>query len=313
MKENIKTKLISWGILIALALTWGSSFILIKKGLGVFSSQEVGALRIIISFLVLLPFALARIKKVRAHEWKYLFIIGAVGSAAPAFLFAIAQTGIDSNLAGILNSLTSLFTLLIGLIFFSLKTRWFNVLGVFLGLTGAVGLISVSGGHSFSGNIGYSLYVIIATICYAINVNVLKKYLKRLDAFTITSISFMLLGLPLIIYLLAGTDFYSQIKTDEKAFEGLLYIGILAVFGTGMALIAFNYLIKISSVIFSASVTYLIPVVAVFWGIIDGEIFEPAFFIWILLILMGVFLVNLNYQNRFMNNLSSYFRRQKNK
>ncbi|MCF8227588.1 MAG: EamA family transporter [Bacteroidales bacterium] len=313
MKEGLKTKLISWGILIALALTWGSSFILIKKGLGVYSSQEVGALRIIISFLILLPFALMRIKRVQAREWKYLFIIGAVGSVAPAFLFAKAQTGIDSNLAGILNSLTSLFTLIIGLVFFQLKTRWFNVFGVFLGLIGAVGLISVSGGNNFSGNIGHSVFVIIATICYAINVNVLKKYLKRLDAFTITTISFFLMGIPLIIYLLIFTDFIAQLQTDADAMEGLLYISILAVFGTGLALIAFNYLIKISSVIFSASVTYLIPVVAVIWGIIDGEIFEAYYFAWIALILLGVYLVNLNYQNRFMKRLASCFNTQKNK
>lgn len=282
-----------------MALTWGSSFILIKKGLEVYSSQEVGALRIAISFIVLLPFAITRLRGISGKDYIYLFIIGLVGSVAPAFLFAKAQTGIDSNLAGILNSLTSLFTLIVGVSFFSLKTRWFNVFGVFLGLLGAIGLISVSGGQSFELNLGYSLYVIIATVCYAFNVNIVKKYLVKPDAITITSVSFFLTGIPIIIYILLFTDFSQQLVSDKDALHGLMYIAILAVFGTGMALIAFNYVIKISSPIFAASVTYLIPIVAIMWGIIDGEKFEAIYVLWIFLILLGVFLVNINYQNKF--------------
>lgn len=303
--------LLSWIILVLLAITWGSSFILIKKGLVSFSSDEVGALRIIISFLFLLPLAILRIRRVKRKDFLYLFIVGLVGSVAPAFLFAKAQTGIDSNLAGILNSLTSLFTLIVGLSFFGLKTKWFNVLGVFLALMGAVGLISVSGDNSFTFNLTYSAYVIIATICYAFNVNIVKNYLKHLDSIAITSVSFFMVGLPLIAYLFLFTDFSGQIAGGGEALAGLAYISILAVVGTGLALMAFNYLIKISSPIFASSVTYLIPVVAIMWGVFDGETFKPNYLIWVLLILLGVILVNTNYQNRFFKRLTSRIKNTK--
>ncbi len=296
--KRTNSKLISWAILLTLVLIWGSSFILIKKGLGIFSNAEVGALRIVLSFLFLLPPAINSLKKVKKKEWMSLFFVGIIGSGAPAFLFAKAQTGIESNLAGILNSLTPLFTLIIGVSFFTLKTRWFNILGVFLGLMGAVGLLSVSGGKTLEFNLSYAAYVIIATICYATNVNVLKKYLQRLDAVSITSISFFLIGLPVMLYLILFTDFTTQLTADKDALEGLGYIAILAVFGTVLALIGFNYLIKISSPIFAASVTYMIPIVAVIWGIVDGEKFDAIYFVWIFLILVGVFLVNLNYRTR---------------
>jgi drug/metabolite transporter (DMT)-like permease len=306
MKKELKSKIIAWGILIGLVIIWGSSFILIKNSLQFYSSEVVGAMRIVISFLFLLPFAIPRLHKIKKSEWKYLAIIGVVGSLAPSFLFAKAQTGIASNLAGILNSLTPLFTLVVGLLFFRLKTRWYNVLGVMLGLLGAIGLISVSGGQTFSFNFSYAIYIIIATLCYAINVNVVKKYLKGPDAISITSISFFILGLPIVIYTLLFTDFISEFQTQENAYEGLIYIAILAIFGTGLALIAFNYLIKISTVIFAASVTYLIPIVAVIWGILDGELFETAYVMWILVILLGVFLVNLNYQNAFVKRITKF-------
>jgi len=250
----------------------------------------------VISFVFLLPLALPGLKKTKKKHWIPLIVVGIVGSGAPAFLFARAQTGIDSNLAGVLNSLTPLFTLIIGAAFFSLKSRWFNVTGVFIGLLGAIGLISVSGTGDFYFNIGYAFYVLLATICYALNVNVLKKYLKELNALTITSVSFLIVGIPSTLYLFIFTDFFTQLTYEKEALTGLGYLAILAVLGTGLALIAFNYLIKIASPLFAASVTYLIPIVAVFWGVIDGEAFSLIYVLWILLILAGVFLVNLNYR-----------------
>lgn len=284
--------LIAYGILAGLALIWGSSFILIKRGLDFYSSAEVGALRISITFLVLSPFALLRIRKLNLREWKYLTIVGLIGSGFPAFLFAKAQTGIDSSLAGILNSLTPLFTMVIGLSFFSLKIKWFNIAGVLTGLAGAIGLISISGGRSFEFNFQYAIYIIIATVCYATNVNLVKYKLRDVDALTITAISFFIIGLPVLLYLLIFTEFIRQISTEPAALKGLGYIGILAVVGTALALIAFNKLVKLASPVFAASVTYLIPIVAVSWGAIDGEKMTPVSFLWMVVILLGVFLVN---------------------
>jgi len=290
--QHSQNLILAWVILAGLAIIWGTSFILIKRGLEVFSSAEVGALRISITFLVLSPFAIQRIRKINRREWKHLTLVGLIGSFFPAFLFAKAQTGIDSSLAGILNSLTPLFTMVIGLSFFSLKTRWFNIAGVMIGLAGAVGLISISGGRSFEFNFQYAIYIIIATVCYATNVNVVKYKLRELDALTITVFSFFTIGLPTLLYLLIFTDFSRQVSTEPAALKALGYISILAVFGTGLALVAFNKLVKLTTPVFASSVTYLIPVVAVSWGALDGEEMSPLSFVWMAVILLGIFLVN---------------------
>lgn len=292
MEKPSKETFLSWAILIGLTLIWGTSFILIKRGLEYFSLHEVGALRITITFLFLLPIALRRLARPSKKEWKYLTLVGIIGSGMPAFLFAKAQTGIDSSLAGILNSLTPLFTMLIGLLFFTLKVKWFNILGVAIGLAGAVGLISISGGRSFEFNFHYAVFVIIATLCYATNVNLVKYKLPDLDPLTITVMSFLIIGLPVAIYLLVFTDLLPQLRSEEEAWKGLGYLAILSVVGTGLALIAFNKLVKLASPVFASSVTYMIPIIAVSWGIVDGEKFSISMILWIFLILFGVFLVN---------------------
>jgi drug/metabolite transporter (DMT)-like permease len=252
----------------------------------------VGALRISISFLFLLPFALLRMHKPSRKEWRYLVLIGIIGSGMPAYLFAKAQTVIDSSLAGILNSLTPLFTLLIGITFFTLRSRWFNIIGVLLGLVGAIGLISFSGTRGFEFNIQYAFYVIIATICYATNVNLIKFRLAKLDPVTITAMSFLVIGLPAMMHLLFFTDFLTRVTVQEQAMTGLIYIALLAIVGTGLALMLFNSLVKKASPVFASSVTYTIPLVAVFWGLADGETITWTAILWMAMILFGVFLVN---------------------
>ena len=273
-------------------LVWGSSFILMKRGLEVFSSSEVGALRIVITFIALLPIALKRFSRIKGRTWLVLAAASLMGSGLPPFLFAKAQTGIDSQLAGILNSLTPLFTMLTGLAFFRIRARWYNILGVIIGLTGAVGLLHISGDREFAFNFRYAVYIIIATICYAVNVNIIKAYLKELEALTITAFSFFILGLPVSVFLFFFTDFPSQLVHDPHVWEGLGYMAILALAGTALALILFNKLIKISTPLAASSVTYLIPIVAILWGIIDGEVFRAGYIFWIGLILGGVVLVN---------------------
>lgn len=294
-------RLLSWIILVGLVLTWGSSFILIKRGLEVFSAVEVGALRVSITFLFLLPFALTRMKGISKQDLIWLGISGVIGSLLPAFLFAKAQTGINSSTAGLLNSLTPLFTLIVGLTLFGIKTRWINVLGVIIGLLGAAGLISQSGGNSFEFNISYATYIIVATIFYAINVNLIKTKLKHINAIAITSLTFGLVGIPAMFILVFMTDFVNKISTQAEALTGLGFIAILAVVGTGIAMIAFNTLIKFTSALFASSVTYLIPIVAISWGILDSERFEPQYFVWILMIIGGVILVNRKKSDRNSN------------
>jgi len=281
-----------WLILLILAITWGSSFILIKRGLEVFTSGEVGALRIVITWLFLMPFALLRIKVLNKRLTVLFMIVGLVGSLAPAFLFAAAQKGIDSSLAGILNSLTPLFTLLVGIIFFRTRPKWFNIAGVVIGLAGAMGLVSVSGSGNFTFNMGFAVLVIIAAFLYAVNVNTVKAYLKDIDPITITAMSFFMIGPIGAVYLLGFTPFVQSLSGNPHALAGIGYLAILAIVGTGLALMLFNHLIQMSSAVFASSVTYFIPVVAVIWGIADGEHFRAGFLMWILLVIFGVLLVN---------------------
>jgi drug/metabolite transporter (DMT)-like permease len=263
-----------------------------KKGLRSYSSDQVAALRIFISFLAFLPFGIKYFKKITRKNILSLFVVGFIGSTIPAFLFTKAQTNIDSGLAGILNSMTPLFTLIIGLIFYKSTAKLIHAIGIFLGLVGALGLIIYSvNGTNILGNINYyGLLVVLATICYGINVNHVKYIIKDLNGLELTSLAFMLVGPFAGIYLLF-TDFSFPLSTNDYLLN-LSYIAILAVIGTVLALVIFNTLIQHTSALFGASVTYLIPVFAIMWGIFDGEKITLVQFLWIGLILTGVYLVN---------------------
>ncbi|MEJ2594224.1 MAG: EamA family transporter [bacterium] len=298
MKES-RQNLYSWAILLGLVIVWGSSFILIKRSLLYFEAAEVGILRVVITFLAVMPFAFNMLRKISQRMMWYLIISGSVGSLIPAILFAIAQTKIDSALAGTLNALTPLFTLLLGISFFGIRTRWYNVVGVLIGLAGAVGLIYANSQVQLSFDVKYALLVVLATICYAFNVNWIKIYLKELNALTITVLTFFYIGIPLLVYVLFFSDIPHKLVDDPDNLTGLGYLVILSVIGTGLALVAFNKLIKVSSPVFAASVTYMIPIVAILWGIIDGEVFKLSYALWFGVILVGVLLVNTSPRRKF--------------
>lgn len=281
-----------WLILTLLVIIWGSSFILIKRGLEAYSSLQVGALRVFVSFMVLLPFAILRINKVPTSKLKYIAIIGLIGTGIPAFLFARAQTQIDSSLAGILNSLTPLFTLVVGLIFFKQKSNWISMLGVFLGLLGAVGLIYVTSNGSFEFHFSFAVYVIIATILYAIQSNMIKYYLNDVNAVSIASLGFLFIGIPVGIYIFLFSDFIHILINHPKGLSSFGYVVILGVFPSAVAIIFYNKLVQITNAVFASSVTYFVPVLALVWGTFDGERFPATAFIFIALILFGVLLVN---------------------
>lgn len=311
MLDKYRHQIISWSILISLVLVWGSSFILIKKSLLYFSATEVGILRVTITFLFLLPVALKKVKQISRKMALYLTISGAIGSLMPAFLFAIAQTHIDSGLAGTLNALTPLFTLILGVLFFKITTKWYNITGVIIGLIGAIGLVYASSEQAFVFNLKYASFILLATICYAFNVNFIKIYLKELDSLTITVFTFFYIGIPSFIYVLLFSDIPSKLLETNENIIGIGYLSILAVAGTGLALIAFNKLIKLSSPVFASSVTYMIPIVALIWGVIDGEVFRLGYFVWFLLIIIGVLLVNASRQRKMnIGSLLLFWRRK---
>jgi drug/metabolite transporter (DMT)-like permease len=288
----LKKAWVPWLILTSLAVIWGSSFILIKRGLLYLDALELGSLRIFIAFLFLLPFAVTKLSRITARQYLWLAFVGIIGSGIPSILFAVAQRGIDSSMAGILNSFTPFFTMSVGLGLGKLKVKWFNVAGLFIGLAGTLGLLSVGGGKSLSFNMGYAVYIFAATLCYAFNVNIIKYFLKEVPPVTITAVSFFLTGLPFLLFILLFTGLPGKIAAGYDIWPGVLYVALLAVVGTGVALMIFNALIKTSSPVFASSVTYLIPVVALIWGVFDGEHFSAVYFLWIALVLAGVFLVN---------------------
>lgn len=297
-KINLNNKAWQWLTLIFLSFIWGSSFILMKKGLRSYSHDQVAAFRIFISFIAFLPFGIKYFKKVTKENILALIVVGFIGSTIPAFMFTLAQTHLESSLAGVLNSITPLFALIIGLVFYKSKARLINALGIFLGLLGALGLIIYSAdGTLLFGNINYyGFFVVIATICYGINVNHVKYKIKDLNGIQLTSLAFMFVGPFAGIYLLF-TDF-SQAAASESTLLDLFFIATLAIVGTVMALVIFNTLIQYTSALFGASVTYLIPIFAIMWGLFDGEKLSLLQFLFMGLIFTGVYLVNKRKQKR---------------
>lgn len=272
-------------------MIWGSSFILMKRTLEFYSNYELGALRIVFAGLVLLPFALKRLRSLDRKQWFWLSVVGIIGNTIPAFLFATAQTEIDSSLAGILNSTTPLFTLMVGITLFNLEAIRLNYIGILLGFIGAIMIIITKNDGEISFSLQYSSYVILASIFYAFNLNFVKYKLVKTDALTIASVSYFIVFPPMLLFLFFGTDFTTTVMMPG-ALYALIYPAVLGIVCSAVAITIFNYLVKIAGVLFSASVTYLIPIVASIIGFFDGEIFKPASIIWIAVILFGVFLVN---------------------
>lgn len=285
----------NWGLLVVLALIWGSSFILIKRGLEVFSPGEVGAYRIVAAATFLLPLSLPRIKFLTSEQAQNLILIGLLGSFIPAFLFPTAQTRLSSSLTGVLNALTPLFVVIIGALFFRSKITRRNALGLVIAFIGVLILITLkegSGLDSITGINGYAFFVILACICYGFNLHLIKSRFVSLKSIEITAIS-LLMVLPLaLIYLMAGTEFSYKLVTHDGALRALGFVTLLGVMGTAIALILFNIMVKTASPIFASSVTYLIPVVAIFWGVLDGEVLLFGHYIGIAAVILGVWVGN---------------------
>lgn len=288
----MNSKSLSWFILILLAIVWGSSFILMKRGLDAYSSDEVAALRISIAFLFLVPL---HIKHYKVDLKKYLpglLLMGVFGNLIPAFLFTMAETQISSSLTGMLNALTPLFTILVGLVWLKIKPSSKQVVGIVVGFISAIFLMAFETGEDKFKNATYSFVVLVATLCYAISINGIRKHLGALNSVTATVWAFTFTGPAALIYLLGFTDFSLHLAQHPKAWSSLGYISILAVVGTALSVILYNVLIKKSGAVFASSCTYLIPIVAVFWGVFDGESVNPAQILSIIAIILSVYLIN---------------------
>jgi len=290
--HKLPQKVQAWLILIVLSLIWGSSFILIKKSLLVFNPDELGSLRITIAFLSLLPVAILNIGKIDKSKIPVLVFIGFSGSLLPSFLFAIAETQLSSSITGAINALTPIFVVLVGIAFFHQKIKPFNAVGIAIGFIGTLIMLLAASGFDQSGFNYYALYVVAATIMYGINVNLIKAYLPNLKAIQITAFSLFLSSPFCVGYLLFFTEFTEKIGMADGYWTAFSFVTILGIVGTAIALILFNKLIQISSPLFASSVTYLIPVVAIFWGLIDQEVLTMYHYMGIGIILGGVYLAS---------------------
>lgn len=285
---NMELKNLKWLLLFALSLIWGSSFILIKRGLVGLSPVQLGSLRVLFSAVFLILIGFKSLTEIKKNQWKYIVLTSFFGTFIPAFLFALAQTQISSSVSSILNSLTPLNTLVIGAFAFGLTFKRTQIIGVVIGLIGTL-LLIVNGAINHPGqNYWYALLVLVASICYALNVNLLKKYLSDLKPLSITTGNFLVLFFPALLVLLS-TNFITVID-KEVVQHSLLFIAILGVVGTGIANILFFKLIQISSPVFATSITYLIPIIAFFWGLLDGEMLTPIQFVGAFVVLLGVYL-----------------------
>ena len=281
-----------WIYLSILSLIWGSSFILIKKGLIGLTPLQLGALRIVISGIFIFIFGFHTLKNIKRKQWKWLIISGFIGTFFPAFLFAFAETEIDSAVASILNSLTPLNTILIGFSIFKIASSTRQIIGVIIGFIGTALLILKGADLNPDQNYLYAGFVVMATVMYGTNVNIIKKHLQEVKAITIAIGNFAAIIIPAAIVLFS-TDFMDKASFQNEAFiKSVGYVIILSAFGTAMAKVLFNKLVQMSTPVFASSVTYSMPVVALIWGVLDGEGFSVLQGLATILILLGIYMAN---------------------
>ena len=266
-----------------------------KEGLKAFTPYQVASLRMFFAGLVLLPFAIKAFRKIPKDKMGIVVVSGLVGNFIPAYLFCIAETRIDSALAGILNSLTPLFTILVGVVFYKTQTTTVKILGILIGFIGLTFLL-LTGKDMHFDNLSYASLVLIATIMYGINVHTVGRNLKAIGSIQIASVAFSFLILPSAAVLFY-TGFFNYDFKDPIVIHSILSSAVLGMVGTSMASILFYYLVKKAGILFGSMVTYGIPIVAVVWGLIYGESLAPLQVVCLGVILLGVYIVNRGHLN----------------
>ena len=283
-----RADLLAWGILLILALVWGSSYILIKKSLVAFSNTQVAYLRIGITGAAFFPFLIYHFRRIDWSSWPYLLLVGLTGTAIPAFLFATAQQDISSSLAGILSSLTPLLTVVVATVVYSQRIDRQRVIGIATGLVGAVVLFA-SQGLTWDAELLACGMIVLACLCYATSSNTVGAKLKHMNAMTISAASFSMVGIPAAIILFT-TNFQSVLVEHPHGWQSFYAVVFLALMGTVLMSLLFFYLVQMRDAVFASVVSYLIPIVAIGWGVWDGEQVTLWQFGGMALILGGVYL-----------------------
>jgi len=280
--------LLDWLVLILLAIMWGASFYFIKHAVQIFDPLHMAMWRMVMATVIYLPIAAAYWSKIDWRRWRPLVIVAFCGSAIPNFLFAVAQRHVNSSLAGMLNSLSPLFTLLLGVGFFKMTFTRSKVIGVALGLLGALLLILFNAKSAVSGNAFFAGLCALATVCYALNANVVNTYLRDQPPAGVASAAFVITGAFFIAGLFISGAWTAAWQRPD-AWAGLGYVFYLAAIGTVLGTIVYLWLIQRTSAIFATSVTYLLPVTAIVLGVFDGETVGLIDMLGIAVILVGLY------------------------
>ncbi|MBU4538756.1 MAG: DMT family transporter [Weeksellaceae bacterium] len=259
-----------WVLLVVLSVIWGSSFILIKKSLEHFNPYEVGALRVLIAGIILLPFAIINIKKFPKQHLKWLILAAVTGNFIPMFLFPIAETKVSSSIAGIINSMMPIFVIIVGALLWKFQTTKRQIVGVVISFTGAC-ILAFSGGEGGEFKLIPILLLLFATLMYAISTTTVKSRLSDIPAKILSAFvfSFVLILPSMIALVFAG--FFNNLEVNSSLWEGLGFVSLLSVFGTGLAMMLNYRLLSVSTPLFASTVTLLMPIVAIVWGLLDGE------------------------------------------
>lgn len=279
-----------WFLLLFISITWGSSFILIKKSLLVFSPYEIGAIRVAGSGLLLAAIGIPAILRMRRRTLFWVIIAGFFGNFLPMFLFPIAQTQVSSSLAGILDSLVPIFILAFSFLFFGIKSKLTQIIGAIIGFVGATSLIYFSEGNTENSQFSYAMLIVLAAASYAVNSLIVKEKIPELNAVKLTAAVYTFWAIPsgIILYF---TGMIQNFKMQPAYVEPLFYMGFLTVFGTAIAMLLYFKLIQNTSAVFASISSYLLPVVAIIWGILDGEKFTFWYVLGGVLILIGIYLI----------------------
>lgn len=284
-------KLFNWFLFLLLCFIWGSSFILMKEGLKKLSAYEVAAIRMLSAGLVLLPFAIRSFRRMQKKDLGLLVLTGILGSFIPAILFCVAETQIDSALAGMLNALTPFFVILIGAVFFQSKVEVQKMIGVFVGFSGMLLLFLSQKSGSANSNVFFAALIVVATLSYGLNVNMTNRYLKHVGSLDIAAIAFVSL-IPASLAVLFYTGFTQHQLSDIAVIKSVSAASVLGIFGTAIASILFYMLLKRAGTLFSTMVTYGIPFVAMGWGLLAGEAIGLLQVAGLAVILSGVYITN---------------------
>ena len=259
-----------WILLVLLSVIWGSSFILIKKSLEHFNPYEVGALRVLIAGIILLPFAIMNIRKFPKRHLKWLILAAVTGNFIPMFLFPIAETEVSSSIAGIINSMMPIFVIIVGALLWKFQTTKRQLIGVVISFSGAC-ILAFSGGEGGEFKLIPILLLLLATLCYAVSTTTVKSKLSDIPAKILSAFvfSFVLIIPSMVALVFAG--FFNNLQVNTSLWEGLGFVSLLSVFGTGLAMMLNYRLLSVSTPLFASTVTLLMPVVAIIWGVLDGE------------------------------------------